>query len=199
MFSGIVAEMGRVTANRIATAGRLDVARSRPGSVPAIGASIAVNGCCLTVVEADAASFAADVMPQTARLTTLGQLEAGSGVNLEPALRFGDEVGGHMVSGHIDAVGTVTATVSEGNARRVTIAAPADVMVYVVERGSIAVDGISLTVAARSGDTFSVSLIPHTLEVTTAGGWASGSRVNLEADLLARYVVAARERMGVSA
>lgn len=188
MFSGIVAELGSVRANAVSRDGRLAIHADGVLRGVALGDSIAVNGCCLTVVEVGDAGFTADVMPETARRTTLGALAAGDPVNLEAALAYGDRVGGHMVSGHIDAVGTVLERVVEGNAVRVDIAAPRDVSRYVVPQGCVAVDGISLTVVSVSDERFTVSLIPHTVGVTTARGWTPGARVNLEADLMAKYV-----------
>lgn len=187
MFSGIVETRGRVRRN---TGARIEIAAEDPLQL-STGASVAVNGCCLTVAEVDVAGFSADVMPETAARTTLAELAPGDAVNLEASLRLGDAVGGHLVTGHIDATGTVTTLRLDGNATRVTIEAPESLVQLVAAKGSIAVDGISLTVTDVSPRSFSVSLIPHTLRVTTAGTWRAGSRVNLEADLIARYVEAA--------
>jgi len=189
MFSGIVAELGRVAANHIGEDGRLQIAARQVVEDVRVGDSIAVNGCCLTVVEADPGGFVADVMPETARRTTLGSLAGGDAGNLEAAMALGDRVGGHLVSGHIDATGQVRSLRDEGNARWVEIAAPPALLPYLVEKGSVAVDGISLTVAGVGDGAFSVSLIPHTLAITVAGGWTVGSAVNLEVDVVARYVV----------
>ncbi|MFN2450806.1 MAG: riboflavin synthase [Candidatus Dormibacteria bacterium] len=189
MFSGIVTELGRVAGNHIAARGRLEMTAAAVLEGVRMGDSIAVNGCCLTVVSADATGFAVDVVPETARRTTLGSLAAGDAVNLEAAMALGDRIGGHMVSGHIDGTGQVIAMREDGNARWVQVAFPATLLPYLVEKGSVAVDGISLTIAAVEDDTFSVSLIPHTLAMTVAGGWAPGSAVNLEVDVVARYVV----------
>lgn len=188
MFSGIVEELGSVACNAIEAEGRLQVAAHSVLRDVAIGDSIAVNGCCLTVIETDGQGFVADVMPETARRTNLGALQPGDAVNLEAALRVGDRIGGHMMSGHVDAVGVVAALASEANMVVVRVDAPESVLRYVVEKGCIAVDGISLTVVAVDAAGFTVALIPHTLEVTRAGGWQPGSRVNLEADLVAKYV-----------
>ena len=152
------------------------------------GDSIAVNGVCLTAVEPDGGRFRADVMAETLRRSSLGPLGAGDEVNVELALRAGDRLGGHMVQGHVDGTGTVESVTEEGFARVVRIAAPADLLRYVVEKGSIAVDGVSLTVASVDDAGFSVSLIPETLERTTLGRAASGRVVNLEVDVLAKYV-----------
>jgi riboflavin synthase len=176
MFSGIVEELGQVAENAIETRGRLRVGAREVVRDVTVGDSIAVNGCCLTVVAADTHGFTADVMPETARRTNLGILEAGDPVNLEAALAYGDRVGGHMVTGHVDAVGTVCESREEANARWVAIAAPP------------LVDGVSLTVVDVLDDRFTVSLIPHTVAVTTARRWQVDRLVNLEVDLIARYV-----------
>jgi len=188
MFSGIVEELGRVRRNAIAAEGRLEIAATKVVGDLRVGDSVAVNGCCLTAVEVDGQGLVADVMPETARRTTLGALDRDDPVNLEAAMAYGDRVGGHMVSGHVDAVGTVVDTSEEGNARWVTVAAPEPVIRYVVVKGCIAVDGISLTVVEVLEDRFTVSLIPHTLAATTASAWKRGTLVNVEADLLAKYV-----------
>ena len=162
----------------------------------AIGGSVAVNGVCLTAARLDGGSFEADVMPETLRRTSLADLRAGSRVNLEPALGFGDEVGGHLVQGHVDGTGEVVRTRDEGNARWLEVRVPADLVRYCVVRGSLAIDGTSLTIAAVEDGVVAVSLIPHTLESTIASGYRPGSVVNLEVDILARYVasfLAARE------
>ncbi len=186
MFSGIVIGQGQVTATG---EGRLDV--RAPSSVLSgleIGESVAVNGVCLTVVLIAGAGFAADVMPETLARTSLGDLGTGDTVNLEPALRMGDAIGGHLVTGHVDAVGTVTELRDDGNARWVTVSVPRRLSSLLAEKGSVAVDGISLTVVGVTDSVFTVSLIPHTLSATTAGAWRAGSRVNIEVDLIARYV-----------
>ena len=188
MFSGIVEELGRVARNAVEAEGRLEIAATEVVGDLAVGDSVAVSGCCLTVVAVQPEGFVADVMPETARRTVLGDLGPGDPVNLEAAMAYGDRVGGHIVSGHVDATGEVLESREEGNARRVTIAAPDTVCRYVVPRGCVAVDGISLTVVEAMADRFVVSLIPHTLSVTTAQRWTRGARVNLEADLLAKYV-----------
>jgi riboflavin synthase len=188
MFSGIVEELGEVAENAIEAHGRLRVAAREVVRDVAVGDSIAVNGCCLTVIAADAQGFTADVMPETARRTNLGDLGRGDPVNLEAALAYGDRVGGHMVTGHVDAVGTVTESREEANARWTAIAAPSHVIRRLVDKGCVAVDGVSLTVVEVGDDHFTVSLIPHTVAVTTARRWGVGRRVNLEVDLIARYV-----------
>jgi len=190
VFSGIVTELGEVLAEVGSQGGRLRVAAHGLLADLRIGESVAVSGICLTVIEMTGGGFSADVMPETARRSTLGTLRRGAAVNLEPSLAFGERVGGHLVSGHVDAVGTVIETHPDGEARWVSIALPDAVARYTVEKGCIAVDGISLTVVDAGHDRFTVSLIPHTLATTTAGHWRAGSPVNLEADLAAKYVQA---------
>ena len=151
------------------------------------GDSIAVNGACLTAARVDDGAFEADVMNQTLDQTSLGSVEAGGRVNLELALRPTDRIGGHMVQGHVDATGTVTDASIDGIARRLTVEVPPELRRYVVERGSIALDGVSLTVAALTDTGFEVSLIPETLERTTLGEAEPGRVVNLEMDVVARY------------
>src|SRR3954449_4440372 len=152
------------------------------------GDSIAVNGVCLTAVDPDTDRFRADVMQETLRRSSLGPLGAGDEVNVELALRAGDRLGGHMVQGHVDGTGSVESIAGEGFARIIRVAAPPDVLRYVVEKGSIAVDGVSLTVASVDDGGFTVSLIPETLERTTFGQAGPGRVVNLEVDVLAKYV-----------
>jgi riboflavin synthase len=149
---------------------------------------VAVNGVCLTITQLTEAGFHADVLPETLGRTTLGALHAGDAVNLERALALGEPLGGHLMTGHVDATGVVTALRDDGNARWVTIDSPASLMTMIAEKGSVAVDGISLTVVDVFAGAFTVSLIPHTMANTTAGGWTVGSHVNLEVDLVARYV-----------
>jgi riboflavin synthase len=194
VFSGIVETLGTVRAN---TPRRIEIVPRTPFAHLELGESIAVNGACLTVATVDGEAFAADVMPETMHRTTLGELTEGATVNLERALKFGDRVGGHMVSGHVDATGIVTALREDANARWVTIATPEDIIDLVAEKGSIAVDGISLTVVDVFEAAFTVSLIPVTLAQTVAGAWRVATRVNLEVDLIARYVartLSARDR-----
>jgi riboflavin synthase len=185
MFSGIVAEVGRVVEN---ADGVIRVSAAAAVRRAAVGGSIAVNGVCLTAATVDEGGFSADVMPETLRRTALGRLEAGSPVNLEPALAFGDEVGGHLVQGHVDGTGRVVSTRDEGNARWVAIEVPEEVLPYCVVKGSIAIDGTSLTIAEVAGSSIAVSLIPHTLKNTIASDYEPGTEVNLEADILAKYV-----------
>ena len=184
MFTGLVQTTGTIAALRER---RLTVHARTPLELTE-GGSVAVNGVCLTATAITGGGFDADVMPETFRRTALGALAEGATVNLEPALRAGDPLGGHMVQGHVDATGTVESVREEGFARVVRIAAGPEVLRYVVEKGSIAVDGVSLTVAAVDERGFEVSLIPETLERTTLGGAGAGRVVNLEVDVLAKYV-----------
>ena len=188
MFTGLVEATAQVRSVEPDGDGvRLEVETPLAAEL-AHGDSIAVNGVCLTAVEPDGGRFRADVMAETLRRSSLGPLGAGDEVNVELALRAGDRLGGHMVQGHVDGTGTVESVVEEGFARVVRIAADPDLLRYVVEKGSIAVDGVSLTVASVDDTGFSVSLIPETLERTTLGRAAPGRMVNLEVDVLAKYV-----------
>jgi len=185
MFTGIVREVGAVAAF---DGSRLVVTAPETASDAAIGDSVAVSGACLTVVETANGRLAFDVVPETLSRTSLGGLEQGCSVNLEPSLRVGDWLGGHVFQGHVDAVGRVRSVVPEGDGRRMWVDAPEAVVGYCIEKGSIAVDGVSLTVAAFDNDGFEVALIPHTLEVTTLGRLETGEEVNLEADVLGKVV-----------
>lgn len=187
MFSGIVEELGRVESVD-AVAGRVRIGCDQVLRGARRGDSVAVNGCCLTVADFTSGGFAADVMPETFGRTTLGALAPLTAVNLEAALRFESRVGGHLLSGHIDGVGTVVARAPDGNATRLRINAPKPLQALLVEKGCVAVDGVSLTVIDVDGDEFSVALIPHTMEHTIAAQWVVGTRVNLEGDLVAKYV-----------
>ena len=188
MFTGLVAGMGSVEAVEEDGEGvRLRVATPL-GAELAPGDSVAVNGVCLTAVDPSADGFRADVMAETLRRSSLGPLSAGDHVNLELPLRASDRLGGHIVQGHVDGTGTVESASDEGFARVVRIAAGPDVLRYVVEKGSIAIDGVSLTVASVDDGGFTVSLIPETLERTTLGEAVAGRVVNLEVDVLAKYV-----------
>jgi riboflavin synthase len=187
MFTGIVEELGRCDGVDAAE-GHVRIACREVLRGARRGDSIAVNGCCLTVTDLISGGFAADVMPETLRRTTLGALHAGDLVNLEAAMRHDGRVGGHLVTGHIDGVGTVTSMRDEGNATWVAITPPPDLMPLLVEKGCIAIDGISLTVVDVAESTFTVALIPHTRDATTAGGWRPGQPVSLEGDLVAKYV-----------
>jgi len=188
MFSGLVADLGSVAAVD-ATADGVRLTVSTPlAEQLADGDSVTVNGVCLTANDVAADRFGADVMHETLQRSTLGAVSAGAHVNLELALRAADRLGGHIVQGHIDGVGTVGEVREDGFARVVTIEAPAAVLRYVVVKGSIAVDGVSLTVARIDDDGFDVSLIPETLQRTSLGAAAPGMTVNLEVDVLAKYV-----------
>jgi riboflavin synthase len=187
VFTGLVADIGTVEAIDASEAGARLRVRTRLAGEISEGDSVAVNGACLTAARVSDAGFEADVMNQTLEHTSLGGLEPESGVNLELALRAGDRMGGHMVQGHVDATGTVAEVTEDGIARRVAIDVPRELRRYVVERGSVAVDGVSLTVARLTGDGFEVSLVPETLERTTLGEASPGRVVNLEMDVLARY------------
>jgi riboflavin synthase len=196
MFTGLVQEVGEIRSVEPRAAGaaggadvRIEVAfgaidRSRLE----LGASICVDGVCLTVAALGRDSFAADVSGETLRVTTLGAKRAGSRVNLEPSLRAGDSLGGHWVSGHVDGIAEVVHTARDARSLVATLAAPPDLARYIARKGSVTLDGVSLTVNAVDEYKFSINLIPHTLEVTTLGALAPGVRVNLEIDLLARYV-----------
>jgi riboflavin synthase len=189
MFTGIVREIGTVAEISGGDEGaRLRIA-TRFASELREGDSVSVEGVCLTAAEVTVDGFAADVMNQTLGLTTLGSLEAGSRVNLEPALRAGEPLGGHLVQGHVDGVGEVRSVAADGIARRVGFTLPGELARYLVEHGSVTVAGVSLTVAGLADDAgFEVSLIPETLERTTLGDLGEGDRVNLEVDTVARYV-----------
>ena len=190
MFTGIIEGVGRIAALE-ARGGdvRLRVdAGSLAFDAVQLGESIAVNGVCLTVVEFDAASFAADASNETLSLTTLGSLRAGAPVNLERAMRPTDRLGGHLVSGHVDGVGSVVHTWDDGRAQRWVFAAPAALRRYIAAKGSICVDGVSLTVNEVDADGFEVALIPHTISHTAFAQTRAGDAVNLEIDLVARYV-----------
>ena len=189
MFTGIIEEVGtirKVIAGR--TSGSIEIQASRVLQGTRTGDSIAVNGVCLTVTSMQADSFTADVMPETLRRSNLGSLRKGAGVNLERAMAADSRFGGHIVSGHIDGTGTVRSVVPEGNAVWVTIAAPGEILRYIVAKGSIAIDGISLTVARVDDRSFQVSVIPHTRAVTALSSSRVGSPVNLENDIVGKYV-----------
>ena len=190
MFTGIIEGVGRLAAR--ATIGGDARLRIEVGSLPfehvALGESIAVNGTCLTVVAFDAASFEADASNETLALTTLGQLPLGAALNLERAMRPDDRLGGHLVSGHVDGVGAVASITDDARAQRWRFGAPPEVLRYVAKKGSICVDGVSLTVNEVDNDGFEVALVPHTVAHTAFAATAVGDAVNLEVDLVARYV-----------
>jgi riboflavin synthase len=187
VFTGIVREIGTVESiDRDAAGARLRVGTAIAAEL-GDGDSVAVSGACLTVAGRAHGAFEADVMNQTLSLTTLGELGPRAAVNLEPALKAGDPLGGHFVQGHVDGTGEVLAVSADGFSRRVRIAPPTELSRYVVEHGSVAVDGVSLTVSSLADGWFEVALIPETLERTTLGDLGEGDSVNLEMDLIARY------------
>ncbi len=189
MFTGIVEEMGSVKAlRRDAGAARLTLSASIVLGNTAPGDSICVNGVCLTVVEMSKSDFTADVAVETLKVTNLGDLKPGSKVNLERALQLSARVGGHLVSGHVDGVGRIRERREEGNGWRIFIDSPETVLRYVIKKGSIAIDGISLTVADLDKTGFSIAMIPHTAKLTTLGFKSAGDSVNLESDLIGKYV-----------
>ncbi len=190
MFTGIIEEMGEVLAVETLTDGaRL---RIRGGALidgARVGESIAVSGVCLTMVSLAPGEFAADLAAETLRRTTIGGLQPGDPVNLERPLRLDDRLGGHIVQGHVDGVGTISAVAPQGDGIWMEIAPPPPLLLYIAEKGSVAIDGISLTVAkVLDGERFAVALIPHTLAVTTLGRRSAGDRANIEVDILAKYV-----------
>lgn len=189
MFTGIVTDIGRVREVR-------ETDRDRRYEIETVwdtdgidlGASISHAGCCLTVTEKGAGWFAVEVSNETLSKTTLGAWKAGDGINLERAAKLGDEMGGHVVSGHVDGLGRIVSITPEGGSHRVEVEAPAPLHRYIAAKGSITVDGVSLTVNAVEGQIFSLNIIPHTWEVTTLGRLRAGDPVNLEIDMLARYL-----------
>lgn len=190
MFTGIIEAVGTVTALekrggdvRLAIdGGELDLAGA------AIGDSIAVNGCCLTVIRLDGAVFSADVSRESLGLTTLGTLERGSRVNLERALTLSRPLGGHLVTGHVDGIGTIESRADDARSVRFRVRAPEGLARYLARKGSICIDGVSLTVNEVDGATFGVNIVPHTMAATVFGGYRQGARVNLEVDIVARYL-----------
>lgn len=190
MFTGLIESVGVVRElRRVAGSAILTVTAPFADDSYLLGESIAVNGACLTVVAFGGGSFQADVSPETLACTTLTAVKAGQRVNLERALRLGDRLGGHIVSGHIDTVATLTDRRNEGNAQRLTFTLAATFNRFLVEKGSVAIDGISLTVNSVEAESFSVAIIPHTLLNTTLSGMKIGQRVNIETDLIAKYVL----------
>ena len=190
MFTGIVQDLGTIL-EREARGGdlrlvigfrQLDAARVR------VGDSICVQGCCLTVTDRSDSSFSADLSRETLARTTLGGFATGAAVNLEPALRAGDVLGGHLVSGHVDGIARVTHVEADARSQRLTLGVPPELMRYIAPQGSVTVDGVSLTVNEVAGASFGVNIIPHTQAVTTLGALTAGAAVNLEVDQLARYV-----------
>jgi riboflavin synthase len=189
VFTGIVREVGQAASIAGHEGGvRLEIEAPATAAVTAVGDSVSIDGCCLTAVSVTDGRISFDAVPETLSRTSLGGLAAGAPVNVEPALRAGEPLGGHYVQGHVDGVGLVRRVEDEGQGRRVWFDAGADILRYAVEKGSIAVQGTSLTVAELDDRGFAVALVPHTLEATTLGGLEPGRRVNLEADVLAKYV-----------
>lgn len=188
MFTGIVTDMGVVRDVRDDGDRRLEITTALPVSEFATGASIACSGVCLTMIDGGTDWFAVTVSGETLSRTTIGTWGVGTPVNLERSARLGDELGGHIVSGHVDGLGTLTAATAEGASWRQVFTVPAPLRRFIAEKGSIAVDGVSLTVNEVENDTFGVNIIPHTHDVTTLGRLHIGDRVNIEIDLLARYV-----------
>lgn len=189
MFTGIVTDVGRVRAVRAANRDRrLEVETAYDVASIDLGASISHSGCCLTVVDKGDDWFATEISGETLAMSTLGDWAPGQPVNLERAARLGGELGGHIVSGHVDGVGEVLSVEPEGGSRRIRLRAPRPLHRYIAPKGSIAVDGVSLTVNEVQDDVFGVNIIPHTWESTTLGLLKPGSRVNLEIDMLARYL-----------
>jgi len=196
VFTGIVQDIGTVQAlearggdvRLVIAAPHLDLARVR------VGDSLCVSGCCLTATEVQPPTFAADLSRETLALTTLGELAPGAAVNLEPALRAGEPLGGHLLSGHVDGVGEVLSRDADARSLRLTLGAPAPLERFLAAKGSVAVDGVSLTINAVQPGSFAVNIIPHTQAVTTLGSLAVGARVNLEVDQVARYLARLLER-----
>jgi riboflavin synthase len=188
MFTGIITDLGRVREIRADGDTRIEITTRFDDAAIPIGASIACSGVCLTVIDKGPGWFAVQASGETLSCTTLGDWRPGTSVNLERALGLGDELGGHLVSGHVDGVGRVAAITPEGASRRFVFEAPAQLARFIASKGSVAIDGISLTVNEVDGARFGVNIIPHTLSITTLGEAEAGDRVNLEIDLLARYV-----------
>jgi riboflavin synthase len=189
VFTGIIRELGRVESLNGESAGvRLRVAAPVTASSTAAGDSVAVNGVCLTAVQVEGGVLAFDAVPETLRRSSLSRLADGGSVNVEPALRAGEPLGGHLVQGHVDGVGRVLRLEPEGEGARLTVGAPQELLRYIVEKGSITVEGVSLTVAALAPDGFEIALVPYTLQATTLGSLVPDDEVNLEVDVLAKYV-----------
>lgn len=194
MFTGIVTDVGKVRAEAQTNRDvRFEIETAYDVATLDIGASVSHAGCCLTIVDKGEGWFAVEVSNETLSLTTLSNWQIGRSVNLERAAKVGDELGGHIVSGHVDGVGEVISIASEGGSHRVQIRAPKPLHRFIAAKGSITVDGVSLTVNTIEDDVFGVNLIPHTWDVTTLGGLVVGAKVNLEIDMLARYLARWRE------
>jgi riboflavin synthase len=189
VFTGIVRELGAVVSAVEKGDGRTIVVRA-PGTAAStsVGDSVSINGCCLTAAAVDGEEISFHAVPETLARTTLRQLETDDRVNVESAVRAGEPLGGHYVQGHVDGVGRVQSVEAEGEGLRVFVEAPDDVLRYCVEKGSVTIDGVSLTIAELADDAFAVALVPHTIEVTTLSELVPGREVNVEADVLAKYV-----------
>jgi riboflavin synthase len=188
MFTGIIQHIGTIAALEKGGDWRVVIEADMDLSKTPMGASIACSGCCLTVVELVAGGFAVQVSGETLAKTTIGSWGVGTKINLEPSLKMGDEMGGHIVSGHVDALASIKSIQKDGDSHRLTLQIPANLVRFVAPKGSITLDGISLTVNEVRGDTFGVNIIPHTWAHTTFGSKKEGDRLNLEVDMLARYV-----------
>jgi len=189
MFTGIIEETGTIrSVSQGATVSRIAVKAFSVLEGLKTGDSISVNGVCLTVTDFSPDGFTADTMPETLRRTNLGKMKSGSRVNLERALRLGDRLGGHVLTGHIDGTGRIAARWEEGNSLWLKVTTGPDILRYLASKGSVALDGISLTIVSADSDSFTVSVIPHTKEMTTLQGKGAGSSVNIECDILAKYV-----------
>jgi len=189
MFTGIVQDKAEIVAvekrpgmTRLSIRTAIDLGRAD------IGASICCSGCCLTVVEKDGDVFVADVSLETLDKTNIGDWQPGTRINIEPSLRLGDELGGHIVSGHVDGIARLDSVVADGDSYRLTLTAPSHLSAFIAPKGSVTLDGISLTVNEVDGHSFTVNIIPHTWEVTNIGQYGPGGRLNLEIDVIARYV-----------
>ena len=188
MFTGIITDIGTVRAVSQAGDTRFEITTAYDLSTVDMGASIACNGCCLTVIEKGPDWFAIQASAETLSKTTLGSWKPGTRINLERAMKIGDELGGHIVSGHVDGLGEIVSITPEGDSQRFRFRVPHELARFIAPKGSVAVDGTSLTVNEVEGNVFGVNIIPHTQAVTTWGGMAQGQRVNIEIDMLARYV-----------
>ncbi len=188
MFTGIVTDIGEIAAVESRGDTHFEIKTAYETAGLALGASVSCAGCCLTVVSKTARSFSVQVSAETLSRTTLGKWNKGMRINLERAVKVGDELGGHIVSGHVDGVGTIVASRDEGDSRRYTIRVPQELSRFIASKGSVTLDGTSLTVNETDRETFGVNIIPHTLAVTTWGALRDGDAVNVEIDMLARYV-----------
>jgi riboflavin synthase len=199
VFTGLVEATGRIVEVELRPQGRrFWIEAPSVVSGEKIGDSLSVNGCCLTMVAVEGGRAAVEAVPETLARTTLGAWDTGRPVNLERAMRLDQRLGGHLVQGHVDGVGTIAAVTPEGDGRRIAIELPASLARFVAGKGSLAVDGVSLTVAYAAGTRCEIALIPHTLAVTVAGDYAPGDPVNLEVDLIARYLARLLEDSGAT-